>query len=340
MFAPIDLTTIGATGLTINAGGDGESLTLNTTTAGTVNVSGTQVQRTGNGAVIYTGLANLIVNGTSGTDILNVLSTATNTATTINAGSGFDVFGAIDLTTIAAAGLTVNAGGDGELLTLNTTTAGTVTISNSLVQRTGNGTVSYTGVLNLAVNGTAGADTFNVLNTAAGVTTTLNSGAANDVVTIGNAGSLAGILGALVIHGEGNFATPTTTLMCGAATNMLAVGDTLHFDDSSTVAGQTYSLDVGTLARTGIVSISFDGMETIALDAGAGRRRRDGREYTAASESNGQWQWRSECHHACCERIAKQSDNQRRAGRRYHQSAQCGDRKHRARQRRRRQRHV
>src|SRR6185369_15890376 len=105
--------------------------------------------------------ASLIINGTASVDTFNVASTAAATATTINALGGLDLFGAIDLTSIGAAGLSINAGNDGESLTLNTTSAGTVTVSSTQVQRTGNGPVGYSGLANLIVNGTTGIDTFN-----------------------------------------------------------------------------------------------------------------------------------------------------------------------------------
>ena len=138
-FGDIDLTQIGAASLSLNAGGDGESIVLNTTTAGIVGVTSLQVQRSGNGAVSYSGFANLTVNGTTGPDTFNIASTADSTATTINASAGVDLFGDIDLTQIGAAGLALNAGGNGESVVLNTTTAGIVGVASSQVQRSGNG---------------------------------------------------------------------------------------------------------------------------------------------------------------------------------------------------------
>ena len=286
IFGAIDLTQIGAAGLTIHAGGNGESLTLNTTTAGTVTVTGTTVQRTGNGQLTYDGLTNLAINGTSGTDTFNVTSTASGTtttidgkggadiytvthtglagtlnisdtgatgndqltdnssaagpetigisdtqvtrsggsqtltysgleslivngtpvadtinvtktaagtATTINAGTGLDIFGAIDLTQIGAAGLTIHAGSNGESLTLNTTTAGTVTVTGTTVQRTGNGQLTYDGLTNLAINGSTGADTFQVTSTAGFAITTIDGKDGADIYTITHTG-LAGAL--------------------------------------------------------------------------------------------------------------------------------------------------
>src|SRR5262249_24377263 len=159
-------------------------------TAGSVAVANTQVQRSGNGAVAYSGLATLVVNGTTGSDTFNIASTAVGTATTINALSGLDVFGQIDLTLIAAAGLSIDTGGNGESLTLNTGSAGTVSISGTQVQRTGNGALAYTGLANLTVNCTTGSDTFNVASTAASTATSINSLGGLDVFGTIDLGSI------------------------------------------------------------------------------------------------------------------------------------------------------
>jgi hypothetical protein len=269
VFAAIDLTTMGTAGLIINACADGELLTLNTTVTGTVNVSSTTVQRVGNGPIDYTGLATLIINGTAGADTFDVDSTAAATATTINAFGGTDIFDDIDLTTMGTAGLMINAGGNGELLTLETMTAGTVTLTDSLVQRSGNGPVNYTGLANLVLNGTAGVDLFNILSTNATTAYTLNSGTSNDVITLGNAGTLDGILGAMILHGNGHDASPTSSLTAGPTTNTLSVGDTLHFDDIALGVGAVYAFTTNTFLRTGTALVTFDTFETFLLDAGS-----------------------------------------------------------------------
>src|SRR5690606_11863075 len=125
------LTSIGAAGLSVLSGGDGESLTLETAATGTVAISDSMVQRTGNGAIVYDGLAVLIVNGTAGADTFNVHSTAGGTDTTIQALGGTDFFGDIALTTIGAAGLAIHAGGNGETLKLEMTVAGATTVTDS-----------------------------------------------------------------------------------------------------------------------------------------------------------------------------------------------------------------
>ncbi len=105
-----------------------DSLQLTSTGPGpeTIGISDVSVSRSSGPAVGYSGLEQLTVNGTNAGDTINVTKTNANTATIVNAGSGLDTFGAIDLTQIGAAGLTLHAGGNGESLTLNTTTAGTV----------------------------------------------------------------------------------------------------------------------------------------------------------------------------------------------------------------------
>src|SRR5262249_25688000 len=135
--------------------------------------------------VQYSGLANLEINTLGGLDTVNVASTASNTATTIDSGSSLDQFGAIDLTTIGAAGLTIAAGGNGESLTLNTTTAGFVTLSNQQVERAGNGAVKYSGFANLIINGSTGADAIQVLSTAAGTSYSIDGQAGDDLIIVG-----------------------------------------------------------------------------------------------------------------------------------------------------------
>jgi Ca2+-binding RTX toxin-like protein len=177
------------------------------------------------------------------------------------------------LTQVGLAGLTINAGsGAGQVITLNATVTGNVTVSNTQIQRVGEGAVAYSGFANLTINGTAGADTFDVFSTAAGTNYAINAGAANDLITVGAAGSLDGILGPLTIDGGANDALPTSMLTCGSVTNSLPVGDTIHFNDSATLADSTYSLGQTTFSRTNVstAAVTYSGIETIDLDAGAG----------------------------------------------------------------------
>ncbi len=335
-FGAIDLTQIGAAGLTLHAGGNGEALTLNTTTAGTVSVSGTAVQRSGNGAVNYDGLASLLINGSSGADTfqvtststpttldgkdggdnytvthtglaatlnvsdtgptgsdqltdssssagpetigisdtqvtrsggsaalsysgleqltvngtnggdtINVTKTAAGTATIVNAGSGLDTFGAIDLTQIGAAGLTLHAGGNGEALTLNTTTAGTVSVSGTAVQRSGNGAVNYDGLASLLINGSSGADTFQVTSTSTPTTLDGKDGGDNYTVT---QSSMAGPL----------FVSDSVA------------GGTNQLTSNTAVAGpETISLTNSQIARSGAAAITYSGIQVVIVNGSA-----------------------------------------------------------------------
>ncbi|HEY2761805.1 MAG TPA: hypothetical protein VGI75_13710, partial [Pirellulales bacterium] len=175
---PAAVVSVNDTGLT-----GADSLQLGTTSAGpeTINVSSLNVGRSSHPTVGYTGIESLNIDGAAAADTINVASTAAGTQTTINAGTGLDTLGNIDLTSIGAAGLTINTGGDGESLIANAATAGTLSISSTQIQRTGNGAITYNGLSSLTVNGTAGIDTFNVASTAAGTQTTINAGTGLDI---------------------------------------------------------------------------------------------------------------------------------------------------------------
>src|SRR5205807_370575 len=137
-----------------------------------------------------------------------------------------DTFGAIDQTTIGAAGLTLNGGGQGETLTLNGGAAAeTIGVSASQVTRSSGGPVSYTGLASLTVNATDQADTINVTATAAGVATAVNAKGGNDTVNVGNTSNgLGDLAGALTVDGGGQ------------------AGDALLLNDRKALAGHTYGV--------------------------------------------------------------------------------------------------
>src|SRR5262249_6009873 len=145
----IKVETTGATPLTVNANGGSDTVTVGNSTDGlgdlaglltvdgggqsgdtlvlddksspsghTYGVSASGVTRDGSSILTYSNFASLRLNASDQADTINVTGTASGTATTVNANGGLDTFGAIDQTTIGAAGLTVNGGGQGEALTL------------------------------------------------------------------------------------------------------------------------------------------------------------------------------------------------------------------------------
>src|SRR5206468_4296217 len=151
-------------------------------------VSAAGVSRDGTSVLNFSGFANLTLDASDQADTINVASTASGLATAINADGGLDTFGAINQTTIAAAGLTVDGGGQGEALTLNGgSVAETIGVSATQVTRSSGGPVSYSGLASLTVNGTGQGDTINVTGTASGVSTTVNGKGGNDTVHVGNA---------------------------------------------------------------------------------------------------------------------------------------------------------
>jgi hypothetical protein len=251
-FGAIDQTKIAAAGLTVNGGGQGEALTLNGGSLGeTIGVSATQVTRSSGGPITYAGLASLTVNGTAQADTITVTGTASGTATTVNAGGGLDTFAAIDQTTIAAAGLTIDGGGQGEALTLNGGSAGeTIGVSATQVTRSDGGTVSYSGLASLTVNGTSQADTITVTATASGVVTGVNANGGNDTVTVGNTTTgLGDLAGLLTVDGDGQS------------------NDTLILDDKKSPSAHTYGVSASGVTRDGISILTFSAFANLTLSA-------------------------------------------------------------------------
>src|SRR5439155_303010 len=184
-------------------------------------------------------------------DTVNVASTASGVATTVNGDAGLDTFGAINQTTIAAAGLTINGGGQGEALTLNGgSSAETIGVSATQVTRSDGGPVSYSGLASLTVNATGQADTINVTATASGVPTTVNGKAGNDAVNVGNSSTgLGDLAGALTVDGGGQ------------------AGDALTLDDQKSPSGHTYGVSAAGITRDGTSVLNYSGFASLTLDA-------------------------------------------------------------------------
>src|SRR5205823_11072478 len=116
------------------------------------------------------GLPSVLLHTSDLADTITTASTATLPLPDALPICGLDTFGAIDQTTIGAAGLTVNGGGQGEALTLNGgASAETIGINATQVTRSSGGPASYATLATITVNGTAPADTINVTGTASGI---------------------------------------------------------------------------------------------------------------------------------------------------------------------------
>src|SRR5262249_18610370 len=97
---------------------------------------------------------------------------------------------------------------------------------------------------------------FNVLGTAAGARTTLNGTANSDLFQVGSSAlTLDDIKGTLVLNGgsQGTLGT-----------------DTVNLFDQGSVVGNSYTLRVNSVTRTGAGVISYSDVEQLTLNAGSG----------------------------------------------------------------------
>ena len=243
--------TNGLSNVAVNGGTGANTASLNGgSVAETIGVSASQVTRSDGGPVSYAALATLIVNGTAQADTVNVTGTAASVAVTVN--GGLDAIGTINQTTIGAAGLTIDGGGQGEALTLNGgSVAETIGVNASQVTRPDGGAVNYSALASITVNGTAQADTLNVTRSASGVSTTVNAGGGNDSVRVGNASTgLDSLAGALTASGGGQ------------------ASDLLILDDQNSTGGHTYGVSAAAgVSRDGTSVLSFSGFAGVTLDA-------------------------------------------------------------------------
>ncbi len=114
----------------------------------------------------------------------------------------------------------------------------------------GNTGIIYYGltVPSLTIEGGSGADTWDVNATAAGSTTTINAGnGSNTFVLTPSSASLGNIQGAVNLHG-------------GTGANTLTV------DDQNDASNDTYTLAVGSIARTGAAAISYSGTGSVTVN--------------------------------------------------------------------------
>jgi hypothetical protein len=123
-------------------------------------------------------------------------------------------------------------------------------------------TVAPAGLTSLTLTARGQHNTFDITGTAAGTTVTVNAGAGNDTVNVGNdpllaTATLDNILGTLVVNGGGP-----------------AAGDTLRVMDenqgASTPPSYLYTLLDNTVSRTGAALIVYNNVQNLELDASNG----------------------------------------------------------------------
>ncbi len=236
-----------------NGGGAG-SYTPSSATNGTiVHTQGALVQ-----TINFTGLSpatdtvsevSFTINGTAGTDTINVVNGPVAGQVQVNSGAvpTFELMNFANKTNV-----TIDAQGGADIATVNVT-------------------ANATGLVNLNIDTGALADTVSVQATVAGLITSIDAGAGNDTITIGSAaGSLDSIGGRVNVNGGANDAAPTTSLCAGVDTNTLATGHTVNNNDSGDADNNTYSLTITDLTRNAQFLVFFNAAETINFDAGAG----------------------------------------------------------------------
>ena len=224
------------------------------------------------------------INGSNGTDAFNVR--ATSGPTTLNAGGGNDVIRVGSLApanrgtvNAMAAALTINGQAGTDQLTVDDsgdTAANTGNLTATTLTGLGMGPagLTYSTLENLTVNMGSGNDTFNVVGTAVGTTTTLNGGPGNDVFT----GNLSGVITNQLAAARA--LVPTSRLALTAATpaidalivNGEAGTDTLVLDDRAGTAATTVTLTDTKVTGFGLGAngVTYDAVESLDLQPGTG----------------------------------------------------------------------
>jgi hypothetical protein len=242
--------------LALNGGGGPTALIFNDRANAantTYTITATAVSRPG-WVFAYAGIASLVFNGGNGNDVYNIIGTALGTATTVNTGGGansvniggpnsglFDVPGP----------LAVNGGGGPAQLVFNDQANlfnTTYTITATAVSRPG-WVFSYAGVVSLVFNGGQGNDVYNIIGTALGTATTVNTGGGANSVAIGGPNNgLFDVPGPLAVNGGGGPAQ-------------------LVFNDQANRANTTYAITATAVSRPGWV-FSYAGVVSLVFNGG------------------------------------------------------------------------
>ncbi len=204
------------------------------------------------------------LNGQGGSNTFSVL--AIHAPLTINGGTGPNAVnvgsitpfnnGLVDniqstLTVIGSGSDTLDVDDTGS----NAARTGTLTASALTGLNMGAGGIAYSGLSALNVELGSGSDTFNVLSTAAGTTTALDTGGGTNTVNVGgtapfNDGIVSGVQGSLAIAGHGS--------------------DTLNVDDTGDTAAATGAITTTSVTGLGMGSSGVSYSELKALNVGLG----------------------------------------------------------------------
>jgi hypothetical protein len=279
--APAAIAYSGLAALNISLGDAGNTLSISYTAAGTATV----------------------INSGSGADQINIRGT--NSPTTINAGAGVNN---VNVGSLApAAGGTVSAvvgplavNGSG-VASLQVDDTGAATPRTGLLTATslvlGPADITYSGITRFDVSLGSGDDDLDIVNTAAGASTTVAAGTGDDTLTLQNdAGPTTIDTGAgndtvnvraisattSVDHGGvtgvDTFNVGSVAPAGGGVLDQLLVtlgitgggGDALNVDDSGSVSAETGSLSPTAIGGLGSAGINYSGLARLAIGLGSG----------------------------------------------------------------------
>jgi hypothetical protein len=234
----------GSTALNIDDSADAIARTV------TVQVNGTTGTITGltPANIVYatTGVSSITLNGGSGGNTFNVLSTA-GPVVNLNTGAGNDrvnLGSAANVLDDILADVNIDGQGGTNILTLNdqgNIASQTFTVAATSVTRSGIGLIGYNNVSSLTINGGNGGNIFTLLGTAAGTLVTLNPGGGTNILVgsdLDNTWTLTAINAGMLTGAAYGSAFPFAgfaNLTGGAA------GDTFLFSDGGGITGTVNS---------------------------------------------------------------------------------------------------
>ncbi len=190
---------------------------------------------------------------------LAAVGAQSNMDVSVSAGGGDDAFTA-NLNDSTGT-LTFDGGNGTDGITVNGTDGvDTLTVTGVSVTRTAGETVNYTGAEGLTVDSRDEDDTVNVLSTSVStvINSTISAVSGADTVNVGNAGSLAGILGALEINNNPDFSDVTID----DSADLLGKTVTISFDGTDLIVISGFA--------PATISLDTDDFSGVTLDAGSG----------------------------------------------------------------------
>jgi hypothetical protein len=201
-------------------------------------------------------ITSIVVSPGGGTNTVDINVTLAGVPVTITGGSGNDTYVIAPSTEFLdniQGTVTINGGTGTNTLTVddqNDTFIDLYTIGVGSVQRTGEAMISYSGVSSVTVNGSSTTPiTYDINSTAAGTPLTINAGnGANSFVMTPSTDNLNNLQGAV-------------TLTAGTGSNTLTVDD-----QADSTNGDTYTIGVGSVQRTGEAMISYSGVSSVTIN--------------------------------------------------------------------------